>query len=82
MSKRGNKYCFIFTNDFNRKAWMYFLKEKAETLEKFKDFKAREEKQSRYHIKVLRSDRGGEYTFKAYEDFFKEHGIIHQLAAI
>ncbi|KAL4298280.1 hypothetical protein GQ457_12G029150 [Hibiscus cannabinus] len=31
------------------------------------------------YIKILRSDRGGEYTVKIFEDFCKEHDIIHQL---
>ncbi|KAG8478853.1 hypothetical protein CXB51_028662 [Gossypium anomalum] len=36
-------------------------------------------KQSGYFIKILRTDRGGEYTSKLFESFCKEHGIIHQL---
>ncbi|XP_039019699.1 uncharacterized protein LOC120151251 [Hibiscus syriacus] len=37
------------------------------------------EKQSGQYLKILRSDRGGEYTSKLFEEFCKEHGIIHQL---
>ena len=48
-------------------------------MDKFKEFKAMAEKQRGQYIKILRSDRGGEYTAKLFEDFCKEQGIIHQL---
>ncbi|PHT36714.1 hypothetical protein CQW23_24414 [Capsicum baccatum] len=75
----GNRYYLTFIDDFSRRSWVYILKEKSETLDKFKEFKAMVEKQSGYYVKILRSDRGGEYTANLFEDFVKEHGIIHQL---
>ncbi|KAL4278554.1 hypothetical protein GQ457_03G001430 [Hibiscus cannabinus] len=75
----GNRYYITFIDDYSRKCWVYILKEKSEALAKFKEFKAMAEKQSGQYIKILRSDRGGEYTTKLFEDFCKEHGIIHQL---
>ncbi|KAL4295260.1 hypothetical protein GQ457_12G032180 [Hibiscus cannabinus] len=75
----GNRYYLTFIDDYSRKCWVYVLKEKSEALAKFKEFKAMVEKQSGKYIKILRSDRGGEYTAKLFEDFCKEHGIIHQL---
>ena len=39
------------------------------------------EKQSGHYVKILRSDRGGEYTSNLFKDFCKEQGIIHQLTA-
>ncbi|KAK4258396.1 hypothetical protein QN277_007851 [Acacia crassicarpa] len=77
----GNKYYITFIDDFSRKAWVYILKEKSEALDKFKEFKAMAEKQSGQYLKVLRTDRGGEYTSKLFEAFCREHGIIHQLTA-
>ena len=53
-----------FIDDYTRKTWVYFLKLKSEVLEKFCHFKALVEKQSGKHIKVLRTDRGGEYISK------------------
>lgn len=32
-------------------------------------------------IKILGSDRGGEYFFHEFDDFCEEHGIIHQRSA-
>lgn len=70
-----------FIDDFSRKTWVYFLKEKEEAFDAFKQLLAMAEKQSGYYIKVLRSDRGGEYTSRAFQEFCKENGIKHQLTA-
>ncbi|KAL4384578.1 hypothetical protein GQ457_15G010370 [Hibiscus cannabinus] len=75
----GNRYYLTFIDDYSRKCWVYALKEKSEALTKFKEFKEMAEKQSDQFIKILRSDRGSEYTKNLFEDFCKEHGIIHQL---
>ena len=45
-------------------------------ISKFKEFKAEAEKQSGKFIKVLRSDKGGEYESNEFIDFCKQHGII------
>lgn len=36
-------------------------------------------KQSGHYLKVLRSDRGGEYTSNLFRSFCRAHGINHQL---
>ncbi|ONK55055.1 uncharacterized protein A4U43_UnF8110 [Asparagus officinalis] len=79
VSLGGNRYFFTFIDDYSRKTWIYFLKEKSKALEKFKEFKEMVEKQSGYHIKMFRSNRGGEYTSKAFNNFNKQYRIIHQL---
>lgn len=75
----GNRYYLTFIDDFSRKSWVYIIKEKAEALDKFKEFKALAEKQSGQYLKVLRSDRGGEYTSNLFKSFCRAHGINHQL---
>ena len=57
----GNYYFLTFIDDYSRKIWVYFLSTKSETFSKFKEFKAMVKKQSGHQIKILRSDRGGEY---------------------
>lgn len=59
--------------------WVYILKEKAETLEKFNELKEMMEKQSDYHIMVLSPDLGGEYTLKVINNFNKQCVVIYQL---
>ena len=51
-----------FTDDFSRYGYVYPIKERSEALEKFKIFKAEVENQADQKIKVVRSDRGGEYN--------------------
>jgi len=41
--------------------YLYFLTDKAETLNAFKTYKVEVEKQKEKKIKIVRSDRGGEY---------------------
>jgi hypothetical protein len=75
----GNKYFITFIDDFSRKSWVYFLKEKSSALAVFKNFKAFTEAESNYKLVAVRSDRGGEYTSNAFQEFCKENGIRHQL---
>ena len=60
----GSHYMLTFIDDYTRETWVYFLKLKSEVFEKFCHFKALVENQSGQHIKVLRTDRGGEYISK------------------
>jgi hypothetical protein len=50
-----------FTGDYSRYGYMYPIKERSEALDKFKIFKAEVENQQDLKIKIVRSDRGGEY---------------------
>ncbi|KAM1818379.1 hypothetical protein ACFX11_000180 [Malus domestica] len=51
---------------------------KSESFERFKEFKNEVEKQTGKQIKILRSDRGGEYLSNEFLDYLKECGIISQ----
>jgi len=48
-------YIVVFTNDFNRKSWTFFLKAKSGTFEKFKNFKSMIE-DGKNKIRMLRID--------------------------
>ncbi|KAM0021224.1 putative RNA-directed DNA polymerase [Helianthus debilis subsp. tardiflorus] len=78
-SYTGKRYMLSFIDDYSRKAWVYLLSEKSQTLEKFKEFKSMIETESGKVIKCLRTDRGGEYLSTAFVNFCKEHGIKRQL---
>ncbi|KAE8721509.1 hypothetical protein F3Y22_tig00015910pilonHSYRG00102 [Hibiscus syriacus] len=71
----GSRYYVTFIDDFSRKVWVYFLKQKSEVFEKFKLWKAEVENQTGRKIKCLRSDNGTEYTDSQFLQFCKEHGI-------
>jgi transposase InsO family protein len=51
------------------------LKEKSEAFEKFKVFKALIENQTGKILKVVRYDRGGEFSSREFKEFFYKHGI-------
>ncbi len=42
------------------------------------EWKALVEKQSNRKLKVLRTDNGGEYTSKKFEEYLKKEGIRHE----
>jgi transposase InsO family protein len=78
-SLSGCLYYFIFIDDYSRKCWIYFLKAKSETFDKFKNYKSFIEKHAGKHIRILRTDNGGEFESLQFEDFCKSAGIKRQL---
>ena len=68
-------YYVSFIDDFSRNTWIYFLKKKSEVFDRFKEFKALVENQIEKKIKVLRTDNGGEFYSKEFEEFYKKCGI-------
>ena len=77
---RGGFYYFItFIDDLSRYGHLFLMKNKSESFEMFKEFKAQVENQTRKSIKTLRSDRRGEYLSTEFIKFLKEYGITSQL---
>ena len=70
-----NSYFLTFIDDFSRMCWIYFLKNKDEAFEFFKEFKEMVENESEHKIKCVRSDRGGEYSSTDFSKFCKQNGI-------
>jgi len=79
-SNMGARYYVTFIDDFSRKIWVYFLKQKFEVFQKFKKWKTMVENQTGRKVKVLRSDNEGEYTSKELKDYLASKGIKHQLS--
>lgn len=75
------KYILCFIDDFSRKSWIYLLSAKSEAFEFFKSFKLMVENEARVKIGCLRSDRGGEFTSKEFNDFCASNGIKRQITA-
>ncbi|CAL2263011.1 unnamed protein product [Prunus armeniaca] len=57
----GHRYFITFIDDFSRFCYLYLIQTKSSAFEVFKIFKTEVENQLELKIKVLRSDRGGEY---------------------
>ena len=69
------KYLIVFIDDYSGKTWVSFLQEKSDAFSAFKSFKARVEKETGRSIKILRTDRGGEYCSNEVEHFCDDQGI-------
>jgi transposase InsO family protein len=78
-SLNGYLHYVIFIDDYSRKCWIYFLKGKSDTFDKFKEYKSFIEKQTGKHIIILRKDNGGDFESLQFEDFCKSAGIKRQL---
>lgn len=80
-SLANSEYFILFTENYSRKLWIYFLRSKDQALEKFKIFINMIENQTGRKILTLRSDRGGEYLSKAFSEYLHDQGIVCQLTA-
>ena len=60
-TRNGHQYFITFTNDYSRYGYIYLIRDKSESLDTFKIFKAEVENQINKKIKGVRSDRGGEF---------------------
>lgn len=78
----GARYMLTFTDDFSRKTFLYFLKEKSQVFKSFIEFKKAVENETERKIKCLRSDNGMEYMSTKFEEFCKDNGIQHQLTCV
>ena len=79
-TRGGQKYFITFIDDYTRYCYVYLQRSKDEALESFIHYKKEVENQLNKKIKVLTSDRGGEYESPIGE-FCSQHGIVHQITA-
>nr|GEY71961.1 zinc finger, CCHC-type [Tanacetum cinerariifolium] len=77
----GKKYIFLIVDDYSRYMWVYFLSTKDQAFDTFKEYKSTIEKELRKTLKMLRTDRGGEFTSNEFTQYCKENVIARQLTA-
>jgi len=75
----GARYYITFIDDFIRRVWVHFLKQKLKVFQKFKEWKTMVENQKGRKVKVLRSDNR-EYTSTEFKAYLAGNGIEHQLS--
>ncbi|KAL8101290.1 hypothetical protein AgCh_033242 [Apium graveolens] len=80
-TKAGNKYFLLLVDDYNRVMWVYLLTRKDEALGAFKKFKLLVERDSEKKVKMLRTDRGGEFSSKQFIEYCDNMGISRQFTA-
>ena len=76
VSTLGNKnYVLTFIDDYSHYTKIYLLGHKSEAFEKFKEFHQAIQTQFQKKMKILRSDKGGEYISNEFRTFLKNEGI-------
>ena len=80
-ARGGYHYFLIFTDDLSRYGYIYLMKHKSETFEKFKEFQSEVENHHNKKIMFIRSDRGVEYLSYEFVLHLKQSGIVSQIHA-
>ena len=81
LTRGRNRYFITFIDDHSRFTHVYLMKNKDQAFDMFKRYKVLVENQLEKKIKILRSDRGGEYFSIEFSVFCEENGLIHQTSA-
>jgi hypothetical protein len=79
-SKGGHKYYIIFTDDFSRHTWIYFIKHRSEALSLYKTFSAMIHIYFDTSIHVFCVDSVGEYLSDALHYVLIEQGTLAQFS--
>nr|GEY36835.1 zinc finger, CCHC-type [Tanacetum cinerariifolium] len=77
----GKKLIFLLVDDCTRFMWAYFLTSKDQALSTFKEFRQKIEMEIRMKVRMLRTDKGCEFTSNEFTKYCKENGIARQLTA-
>ena len=80
-ARGGYRYFLNFTDDLSRYEYIYLMKQRSETFEKFKEFQSEVENHRDKKIKFLRSDRRDKYLSYEFGLELKQCGIVSQTHA-
>lgn len=78
-TKGGRQYYVMFTDDKTQLTHLYLLKEKSKTFNAYKEFEAWCDTHLKAKIKILHSDRGGEYLSKDFTSHLKSKRTMQNL---
>jgi transposase InsO family protein len=81
MSIRDNKNGFVIVDDFTKFTWVFFLNDKSEVFNIFKNFIKRSENEFELKIKKVRSDNGSEFKNTKADEWCVDLGIKHEFSA-
>jgi Integrase core domain len=73
-TRNSDRYFITFTDDYSRYGYVYLMRHKSESFEKFKEFRTEVENQLNKSIKVLRLDREGEYLSYEFTMYLQDVG--------
>lgn len=77
----GSRYISVIIDDYSRYMWTILLKEKSEAFHKFKKLREVVEKETGEKIITFRTDRGGEFFSKEFNEYCELAGIKRHLTA-
>lgn len=80
-ARARNRYFITFIGNFSRYCYTYLIRSKNEALNKFVIFKDEAKNQLVKNIKILRSDKSGEYNTNDMFQFCEENCIIDEFIA-
>jgi len=72
----GCRYMLTIIDDYSRRVFPYFLKNKSDAFDSFKAWKVMVEKQTDRKVKVLRTDNGMEFCSDEFKTFCRKEGIV------
>ena len=75
MTHGGGQYFLTIIDDYSRRVWIYILKNKSDTFEKFKEWYVLIENRMETKLKTLRTDNGLEFLSEQFNKFCRKHGI-------
>jgi hypothetical protein len=71
----GSRYYVTFIDDATRQTWVYCIRQKYDVFDTFNKWKSLVENETGKRLKCLRSENGGEYCSKEFDDYYSYQGI-------
>jgi hypothetical protein len=75
------RYFLLMVDDCSRYMWLRLITSKDEASAAIKQFQARAEAESGKKLRVLRTDRGGEFTSMEFATYYANKGVVRHLTA-
>ena len=72
----------MIMDDFSRKVWVFFLKQKSDVFSTLKDWKIMIEKQTGRQVKCLRTYNGLEFCSDEFKTLCKKEGIVRHCTVL
>ncbi|SGY26745.1 BQ5605_C018g08769 [Microbotryum silenes-dioicae] len=79
LSLANHRYALVIVDDCTRYMWVLMMPRKLDSSERFKTWKLRVELSSGHTLKVVRSDRGGEFLSTEFKQWLDDTGLLQQL---
>ena len=76
----GSKYAFVIVDDYTRYTWTYFLAHKSDCFKCFSKFCKLTQNKKGFMISSIRSDHGGEFQNRDFQNFCEVNGYNHNFS--